>query len=165
MFAIRVVQWLGWVFETQESKKESFFFRTGSGPTINSVPEKLKVENERTKTKFHIPTKTSQIHYQHTNAFTSKQHSCVQGPLRECTPALLHHKWLKRTYEVLNFWNSRNLKSWSHLFKYLYITQLFYKRMFHNRLILRSDFPYQLRCSWRGWAFVGPSNRFWTALR
>jgi hypothetical protein len=64
--------------------------------------------------------------------------------------ALLHHKWLKRTHEVLNFWNSRNLKSWSHLFKFLYITQLSYKRMFHNRLILRSDFLYQLRCLWRG---------------
>jgi len=23
-------------------------------------------------------------HFQHTNVFTSKQHSCVQGPLREC---------------------------------------------------------------------------------
>jgi len=29
----------------------------------------------------------SSIHSQHTNTFTSKQHSCVQGPLRECLRA------------------------------------------------------------------------------
>jgi hypothetical protein len=66
---------------------------------------------------------------------------CISPAPMPSAIALLHHKWLKRTHEVLNFWNSRNLKSWSHLFKFLYITQLSYKRMFHNRLILRSDFP------------------------
>ena len=44
----------------------------------------------------------------------------------------IHRKWLKRTHEVLNFWNSRNLKSWSHIFKFLKITQLSYKRKLHN---------------------------------
>ena len=46
--------------------------------------------------------------------------------------ALLHRKWLKRSHEVLNFLTSRNLKSRSHLFKFLYITQFSYKHMFHN---------------------------------
>jgi len=46
--------------------------------------------------------------------------------------ALLHRKWLKRTHGVLNFWISRNLKSWSHIFKFLYITQFSYKRKLHN---------------------------------
>jgi len=40
--------------------------------------------------------------------------------------ALLHCKWLKRTHEVLNISNSRNLKSRSHIFSNSYILLNFY---------------------------------------
>jgi len=39
---------------------------------------------------------------------------------------------LEKTHEVLNFWISRNLKSWSHIFKFLFISQLSCKRNLHN---------------------------------
>ena len=66
-------------------------------------------------------------------------HDAKSWPLCSISPApapsaiaLLHRKWLKRTLEVLNFWISRNLKSWSHILKFLCITQLSYKRKLHN---------------------------------
>jgi len=66
-------------------------------------------------------------------------HNAKSWPLCCISPApapsaitLLHRKWLKGTHEVLNFWDSRNLKSRSHIFKFLYIAQLSYKRKLHN---------------------------------
>ena len=64
-------------------------------------------------------------------------HNAKSWPLCCISPApaliaLLHREWLKRTHEVLNFRNSRNLKWWSHIFKFLYITQLSYKRKLYN---------------------------------
>jgi len=56
---------------------------------------------------------------------------CCISP-EPASSALLHSEWLKRTHEVLNFWNSRNLQWWSHIFKFLYITQFSYKRKLHN---------------------------------
>jgi len=57
---------------------------------------------------------------------------CISPAPAPSAIALLHRQWLKRTHEVLNFWISRNLKSRSHIFKFLYITQLSYKRKLQN---------------------------------
>jgi len=65
-------------------------------------------------------------------------HNAKSWPLCGISPGpapstiTFHRKCLKRTHEVLNFWISRNLKSRSHIFKFLYITQLSYKRKLHN---------------------------------
>jgi len=57
---------------------------------------------------------------------------CISPAPAPSAIALLHRKWLTKTHEVLNLWISINLKSWSHRFKLLYITQLSYKRKLHN---------------------------------
>jgi len=45
---------------------------------------------------------------------------CISTTPVLSTITLLHHKWLKRTHEVLIIWISKNLKSWTHIFKFLY---------------------------------------------
>jgi len=67
---------------------------------------------------------------------------CISPAPATVAIALLHCKWLKKTHEVLNFLNSRNLKSQSHIFKFLYITQLSYKPMFHNQRASAINFQY-----------------------
>ena len=57
---------------------------------------------------------------------------CISPAPAPSAIALLHRKWLKRTHKVLNSWNSINMKWWSHIFKFLYIAQLSYKRKLHN---------------------------------
>jgi len=60
------------------------------------------------------------------------------------------------THEVLNFWNSRNLKSLSHILKLLHFTQLWYKRKLHNSSAIKSLFA---RFSWK------VSYLFWSTSR
>jgi len=57
---------------------------------------------------------------------------CISPAPAPSTIALLHRKWLKRSHKVLNFSNSRNLKSQSHIFEFPYITQLSYGRKVHQ---------------------------------
>ena len=59
---ISLVWYFGWVFKTHKRKKDR---------------QTLSINNHS----------NSSIHSQHTNTSTSKQHSCVQGPLQECLRA------------------------------------------------------------------------------
>jgi len=58
--------------------------------------------------------------------------------------AFLHRKCLKRTYKALNFSNSRNLNSRTHIFEFLYIIQLSYKQKLHHS---RAS---AIKVNWRG---------------
>ena len=79
-----------------------------------------------------FPPRAHYMYEKHFHDTKSWPLCCISpGPALSAT-ALLHRKRLKRTHGDLNFWNSRNLKLWSHIIKFLYITQLSYKRMCHN---------------------------------
>jgi len=63
---------------------------------------------------------------------------CISPAPAPSAIALLHCKWLKRTHEVLNLCNSRNLKSWSHIFKFYILLNFHTNKSFTIQELPRS---------------------------
>ena len=75
-----------------------------------------------------FPSRAQYMYEKHFHDANSWPLCCISPAPAPSAIAFLHEfcffqdKWLKRTHEALNFWNSRNLKSRSHIFKFIYIT-------------------------------------------
>jgi len=92
-----------------------------------------------------FPPRAQYMYKKHFHDAESWPLCCISPAPAPFTITLFHCKWLKRTHE----WNSRIWNQRSHIFKFLYITQLSYKRKIHNlrasAINLKADFSWNFQ--------------------
>ena len=109
-----------------------------------------------------FPLRAQYVYEQHFHGAKSWPLCCISPSPAPSAIALPHRKWLKRTHEVLNSWNSKNLKWWSHMFKFWYITQLSHKRKIHNSRASTVKLRVVLSQIWQTW---NPEPRTWLGFQ